>query len=92
MILQIHQRAQQLIFFIRLIDSAGNVITASEYDRANFNLNSNSGFGSFHTTNSDKFNSHTQLSNSSNSAGGLSYIINPFDAEKLYISHGTNIF
>jgi len=78
-------------FFIRLIDSAGNVISASEYDRANFNLNSNSSFGSFHTTNSDKFNSHTQLSSASNSAGGLSYIINPFDAEN-YTFHMAQTF
>jgi len=78
-------------FGLRLIDSGGSVISANEYDRANFNLNSNSAFGEFRSTNTDKFHSHSQLSLSGNSAGGISYLFNPYDSSS-YTFHKAQTF
>tara|TARA_Y100000004_G_scaffold188726_1_gene243296 strand:+ start:425 stop:937 length:513 start_codon:yes stop_codon:yes gene_type:complete len=83
--------ASALDFGLRLIDSGGSVITASEYDRANYNLRPGSSFGEFKSTNTDKFHSHTQLSSSGNSAGGISYLFNPYDSSS-YTFHKAQTF
>ena len=83
--------ASALDFGLRLIDSGGSVISASEYDRANYNLNSYTTFGEFRSTNTDKFNSHTQLQSTGNSAGGISYLFNPYNSSS-YTFHKAETF
>jgi len=65
---------------LRLIDSSGSVISASEYDRANLNMNTNATFGEGISTGTTSFFSHIELTTSNDNAGGISYIFNPFDS------------
>ena len=83
--------ASALDFSLRLIDSGGSVISASEYDRANLNLISTSAFGEFKSTNTTSFFSHTQLINTANSAGGISYLFNPYNSSS-YTFHKAQTF
>ena len=65
---------------LRLIDSGGSVISASEYDRANLNLTAFQAFGEAKSTGTTSFFSHTELTTSNDNAGAISYIFNPYDS------------
>ena len=65
---------------IRLINSSGSVISASEYDRANLNMKAGSSFTEGRSTGTTSFFSHSELNTSNDSGGALSYLFNPFNS------------
>tara|TARA_R100000388_G_C7240520_1_gene160989 strand:- start:419 stop:931 length:513 start_codon:yes stop_codon:yes gene_type:complete len=65
---------------IRLINASGSVISASDYDRANFTMTSNTTFGENKSANTTSFFSHAELDTTSDSGGAISYLFNAFDS------------
>ena len=73
---------------IRLIDSGGSVISASEYDRAFLDMLSNSSFSESRHTSSNIFNVTSFNTGHSNGTGASFTIFNPFDSSSFTFGMG----
>jgi hypothetical protein len=71
----------------RLINSSGSVITASNYDRAALQMNSDNPFGEAKSTNISYLNYLADVGATSNTgAGFVSYIFNPYSSSSYTFS------
>ena len=76
---------------LRFIDSGGSVISASEYDTAQFSLTSYSSFSEGRATSSDRiFNVQRMESVSAENGGSIHYIFNPNDSSS-FTFHQTSV-
>ena len=77
---------------IRFIDSGGSIISASEYDYATLQLNSNTTFGERRSTGNTKISRLITFGGDEQKTGGTgyTYVFNPYDSSSYTFTQGAS--